>query len=97
MPAMTRLVVVGDQAWTIDLLKKKRKIVSGDLVLSIEDGQNSALDTRDISRGRDVGNVIVQRQSAGGLKDEVHDIAFAFVFKAFKPEGRVHTTWPPGS
>ena len=97
MPAMTRLVAVGDQAWTIELLKEKRKIISGDLVITIEDGQNSALDTRDISRGRDVGNVIVQRQSAAGLKDEVHDITFAFVFNAFKPEGRIHTSWPPGS
>ena len=74
--------MVLDQAWTIDLLKEKRKIVSDDLVITIEDGQNSALDTRDISRGRDVGNVIVQRQSSGGLKDEVHDITFAFVFNA---------------
>jgi hypothetical protein len=97
MPAMTRLVVVGDQAWTVDLLKEKRKIVAGDLVLTIEDGQSSALDTRDISRGRDVGNVIVQRKSSGGLKDAVHDITFAFVFNAFKPEGRIHTSWPPGS
>ncbi|MDP6426419.1 MAG: DUF3179 domain-containing protein [Rhodospirillales bacterium] len=97
MPAMTRLVVVGDQAWTLDLLRQKRRIQSGDLVISLEDGRNSALDTRNIAKGREVGNVIVQRRSAAGLKDEVHDITFAFVFKAFRPKGRVHTSWPPGS
>ena len=97
MPAMTRLVVVGEEAWTLDILRQHRKIEKGDLVITWEPGQNSALDTRNISKGRDVGNVIVQRKTAGGLKDEVHDITFAFVFNAFKPQGRVYKSWPPGS
>ena len=94
MPAMTRLVVVGDEAWTIDVLKKHKRIEKGDLVVSWEPGQNSALDARSIEKGRDVGNVIVQRKTKDGLVDEVHDVTFAFVFKAFKPEGKVHKTWP---
>jgi hypothetical protein len=94
MPAMTRLVVVGEEAWTIDTLKKHRTIKKGDLVITWEPGQNSALDTRTIASGRDVGNVVVQRETSNGLKDVVHDITFAFVFKAFKPKGVVHKTWP---
>ncbi len=97
MPAMTRLVVVGQEAWTLDLLRRQRKIEKGDLVITWEPGQNSALDTRNIASGRDVGNVTVQRKTADGLKDEVHDITFAFVFQAFKPQGKVYKSWPPAA
>ncbi len=93
MPAMTRLVVVGEEAWTLDLLRKHKKITKGDLVVTWQPGQNSALDSSDISRGQDVGNVVVQRKTSSGLKDEVHDITFAFVFHAFKPKGVIHKTW----
>jgi hypothetical protein len=91
---MARLVVVGNEAWAIDMLREKKQISKGDLVISYEPGQNSALDRRDIKTGRDVGNIIVQRKTATGLKDEVHDVTFAFVFHAFRPEGKIHKTWP---
>jgi len=55
---MVRVVAVGGEAWSLPLLRKKGTIVRGDLVLSWEAGQNSALDTRVIRRGRDVGNVV---------------------------------------
>jgi hypothetical protein len=97
MPAMTRLVVVGQEAWTVELLRKHKKIEKGDLVISWTPGQNSALDKRSIEQSRDVGNVVVQRKTNGKLVDEVHDVTFAFVFNAFKPDGKVHTTWPPKS
>ena len=59
-------------------------------MLTWEAGQNSALDTRAIDQGRDVGNVLVQRQGAQGLEDVAYDVTFAFVFHAFRPEGRLH-------
>ncbi len=90
IPALARVVAVGAEAWSLALLRKKKKIVKGDLVLTWEKGQNSALDSRDISKGRDVGNVVVQRKTANGLKDEVHDITFAFAFHAFRPKGNIH-------
>lgn len=86
---MMRVVVVDDQAWTLALLRKRGKIEKGDLVLQWSAGQNSALDTRKISKGRDVGNVVVRRRTATGLVDVVHHITFAFVFHAFKPEGKL--------
>ena len=70
---------------------KKKKITNGDLILKWEAGQNSALDTRQISKGRDVGNVTVQRLSGGKKTDVVHDVTFAFVFHAFRPKGVIHT------
>ncbi len=90
IPALARVVAVGEEAWSLALLRKKKKIVKGDLVLTWEKGQNSALDSRDISKGRDVGNVIVQRKTGSGLKDEVHDITFAFAFHAFRPKGKIN-------
>jgi len=43
-----------------------------------------------ISEGRDVGNVVVQRKTFQGMKDEVHDLTFAFVFHAFVEGGTLH-------
>ncbi|MDH3232589.1 MAG: DUF3179 domain-containing protein [Alphaproteobacteria bacterium] len=88
---LERVVVVGKQAWALSLIKAKKKIVSGDLVITWESGQASALDTTVIARGKDVGNVAVQRRSNKGLVDAVHDISFAFAFHAFHPKGKIHT------
>ena len=96
MPAgiapMARVVKIGEEAWPLALLREKRRIEKGDLVLSWEPGQASALDTQIIARGREIGNVIVQRrQSDGRLADVVHDTTFAFAFHAFHPEGIIYT------
>jgi hypothetical protein len=87
---MARVVAVGDQAWSLELLRREGRIESGDLVLTWQAGQNSALDTRVISEGRDVGNVLVQRNAGGGLNDIPYDVTFAFVFHAFQPQGTLH-------
>jgi len=76
---MVRVVVVDGKAWSWPLLVEKTTITDGDLTMTWSPGQNSALDTRAIRKGRDVGNVTVQR---GGV-DVVHDITFAFVYHAF--------------
>ncbi len=88
---MARVVAVGDEAWSLPLLQEKGRIEAGDLVLTWQPGQNSALDTRVIAEGRDVGNVLVQRQDAEGLQDVAYDVTFAFVFHAFRPEGQLYT------
>ncbi len=87
---LERVIVIEDEAWALSLLRKKKKIIKGDIVIRWEPGQNSALDTGIIAEGRDIGNVIVQRQTANGLEDIVHDISFAFAFHAFKPKGTIH-------
>ncbi len=90
VPPLARVVVVGDEAWTLESLRAAGRIEQGDLILTWEEGQNSALDNGVISRGRDVGNVVVQRRVNGVLEDVVHDIPFAFVFHSFKPDGVLH-------
>ena len=87
---MARVVAIGEEAWALDLLRDNGRVEAGDLVLTWEPGQNSALDTRDISQGRDVGNVLVQRKVEGGLEDVAYDVTFAFVFHAFRPDGTLH-------
>ena len=90
IPPMARVVKVGTDAWTLESLQARKRIEFEDLVLTWEPGQNSALDSRTISEGRDVGNVLVQRKTSDGLEDEVYDVTFAFVFNAFHPDGQLH-------
>jgi hypothetical protein len=87
---MAYVLAVGDDAWSLALIKRKKRIEAGDLVITWVPGQNSALDTSDITEGRDIGNVVVQRRTPAGLVDEAHDLTFAFVFHAFKKGGKIH-------
>jgi len=91
LPPLERVVVVGKQAWALSLVRTKKRIEAGDIVISWEAGQASALDSSVIARGKDVGNVVVQRKTKDGLVDAVHDISFAFAFHAFHPKGKIHT------
>ena len=87
---MMRVVVVDGQAWTLPLLREKGTIEHGDVTIRWLPGQNSALDSGRIASGRDVGNVIVRRGDGSEAEDVVHDVTFAFVFRAFTPDGRIH-------
>jgi hypothetical protein len=78
------------EAWSLVLLAEKGTIESGDIVLTWEAGQNSALDTRSIAAGHDVGNVIVQRRRGDALIDVPFDVTFAFVFHAFRHGSPIH-------
>ena len=60
-------------------------------MLQLQAGMNSALDVRSIKQGRDIGYVNVLRRYAGNEHEEFsYDMTFAFVFKAFHPEGEFH-------
>ncbi len=86
---MARVVAVGQQAWSMTLLRTSGRIESGELVLTWEPGQNSALDHSRIAKGRDVGNVVVQRRENDEMIDVPYDVTFAFVFHAFHPDGNL--------
>lgn len=85
IPPLERVVRVGDRAWPLTRLREEGRISEAGVILTWEEGQASALDTGDIGRGREVGNVRV-RDAQG--RDVVHDIPFAFAFHAFHPDGR---------
>jgi hypothetical protein len=78
------------EAWSLTLLQRQGIIEHGDLVLKWEAGQASALDKSSVAAGRDVGNVIVQRQQGNAWSDVPYDVTFAFAFHAFRPGSPIH-------
>lgn len=84
IPALARVVRVGDRAWPLSRLADVGQITEAGLSLSWRAGQASALDTPRIGAGRDVGSIRV-RDGAG--RDVAHDVMFAFAFQAFWPDG----------
>ncbi|MDA0305393.1 MAG: DUF3179 domain-containing protein [Proteobacteria bacterium] len=88
---MVRVIVIDGEAWSMPLLRQKGTLSRGNLTLSWEAGQNSALDAAFISKGRDVGNVVAQRTRNGKAEDVVYDVTFAFVYNAFFPDKKIHT------
>jgi hypothetical protein len=87
---LARVVRVGNEAWSLDLVRAKAPFEVGDLRFTWEPGQASALDAGTIAEGRDVGNVLVERRSADGWQDAVYTVDFAFAFHAFFPDGVIH-------
>jgi hypothetical protein len=84
IPALARVVRVGDRAWPMTRLSEEREVTEAGVTLIWTEGQASALDSGIIGEGRDVGNVRV-RDAAG--RDVAHDVMFAFAFHAFWPDG----------
>ncbi|MFK5979782.1 MAG: DUF3179 domain-containing protein [Rhizobiaceae bacterium] len=87
--AMARVIVVRDVNGPIILSMKKLrdqgKMAINGFQFNWQEGQASALDVGDISKGREVGNVTVQREN----KDIAYDVTFAFVAHAFHPEVKI--------
>jgi hypothetical protein len=79
------------EAWSLDFLRRKGEIRERDLILRWEPGQNSALDKGTVAAGRDIGNVVVQRERDGVRTDVPYDVTFAFAFHAFRPNSPIHT------
>lgn len=86
---MERVIVVRDEAAPLAVsmqsVRKNKKMSLGGYDISWTEGQASALDTSQISNGREVGNIIVTRMVDGKAIDVVHDVTFAFVAHAFMP------------
>jgi len=89
---MQRVVVVrrGDTdpiIVTMNLVRETGPIERDGHVIAWSAGQNSALDTAEITRGRDVGTITVQKDG----RDVAHDVTFAFVAHAFYPQVAIAT------
>ncbi len=86
---MARVVVVGDTAYGLNLIRKQKDVIDGDVRLHYEGDHASALDTARIAGGQLVPGVSVSKKNAQGQWVEIpYDTTFAFVFHAFKPKGR---------
>ena len=93
--ALMRVVAVEglDGAWSLPLVRERGVVREGDVEISWREGQASALDAPSIAEGREVGTVTVRRRGADGAwRDAVHDIPFAFAFRAFRPDAPIHHT-----
>lgn len=84
VPPLMRVVRVGDRAWPMDRLSDEGEISEAGVTISWTSGQASALDSRSIAKGKDVGTIRVRD---GQGRDVPHDVLFAFAFHAFWPEG----------
>jgi hypothetical protein len=84
IPPLARVVRVGDQAWPVSRLAEEGDLTQSGLTLSWTSGQASALDSRDLAKGKDVGTIRVRKDG----KNVPHDVMFAFAFHAFFPDGQ---------
>ena len=91
IPALARVVVVGDVAYSLEYLSQINLLDVGDMRITWQAGQNSALDNRTISRGKDVGNIVVQQMQDGDWSDVPYMVSFAFAYKAFNPDMAIIT------
>jgi len=88
---LSYVVAVDKEAWLLKDLRKTGVIEHGNVRLRWHEGMNSALDSTSIKRGRDIGFVIVQKKTANGYENMPYDTTFAFAFKAFHPDGIIHS------
>jgi hypothetical protein len=91
VPALARVVRVGDSAWTVERVRAEGEVKEKGMRIFWSEGQASALDSRDIDSGKEVGTIRVKDAASG--KDLPHDVMFAFAFHAFFPDG----TWMLGN
>ncbi len=76
--------------YALPLLAKKKQLKSDNITVSWSAGQNSALDTSNIAKGRDIGNITVQEKRNGTMVDIPYDVTFAFVVHAFHPDVKIN-------
>jgi len=87
--AMARVALVqGEEpvAVALSYLQDNAPVMVGDLEFRWEAGQASALDTNQISEGRDVGTIEVVQIENGETVPVVYEVTFAFAARAFLPE-----------
>ena len=82
---LARVVAVGDRAWPLERLSNVREISEDGVRLTWRPGQASAMGAANIADGLEVGNVRTFDSQTGAAIP--HDVAFAFAFHAFYPEG----------
>ncbi len=86
---MARVIMIRDEgvirAVALAALRKHGTMTIGRIKLSWRPGQNSALDSRNIAAGRDVGTVVARLKTASGETDALYHLTFAFAFHAFYP------------
>ena len=87
MDPFTPVVAVGDRAWTLDLLRDKKRIVAEDgVVLTWSPNLAEPPSDGPDPRGEDHGNVIAQQTTDEGAVDVPYVLSYAFAFVSFHPD-----------
>jgi hypothetical protein len=81
---LERVLRIGNSAWPLTRLQENVVLVEKGYTISWKPGQASALDTADISKGRDIGSIRVKDSDGNNI---AHDVMFAFAYHAFWPKG----------
>jgi len=77
---LARVIMVGNKAWPLERLQELEVLEEGGVKITWRSGMASALDSRNISQGRDIGSIRVEDADGNPV---VHDVVFAFAFNAF--------------
>lgn len=89
---MDYVIIVEDEAWSLEFVKKYRAFYKDNINIQWIYGQNSVLDNPDISKAKDIGNVIVKEiYEKDKIRDIPYMISFAYVFDAFNPDKKIYT------
>jgi hypothetical protein len=89
---LSRVVVVGDRAWSLDFLREKKHLkTENGIIIEWEKGQNSALDAAVIGEGTDIGNVSAFKMENNIRVDVLYRVDFAFALHAFRPDISITT------
>ena len=81
---LSRVVRVGNKAWPLERMMNLETLNEAGVQIVWSAGMASALDTRKIANGRDIGNIRVFDRSGNPVE---HEVVFAFAFHAFAPDG----------
>lgn len=91
IPPLAYVIAIDDQAWPLSLIRQHGELSAPPYILRWHEGMNSALDKQRIAEGRDIGFVEVVTISGSEEMPVTFVMTFAFAFKAFHPEGIIHS------
>jgi hypothetical protein len=80
---LEHVVRLDDRASPLTRLRREKRVAEAGATLTCSEGQASELDSAEIGRSRELGNIWI-RDGLG--RDVLHDIPFAFAFDAFNIE-----------
>lgn len=82
---LSRVIRVGNRAWPLERLQNAEEITEAGVRIVWRSGMASALGARRIADAKDIGSIRVFDAATG--EAVVHEVAFAFAFHAFAPDG----------
>lgn len=81
---LSRVIRIGNRAWPMERLQSVETLEEAGVTIVWQSGMASALDSRNIAQGRNVGSIKVFDDAGNPLE---HEVVFAFAFHAFAPDG----------